>query len=283
MKIAIASGKGGTGKTLVSVNLAHYISENYPIALIDLDVEEPNDFIFIKGQSEKVVDVFKTVPSWLQDSCVLCGKCSEICNFHAVLNLGKSIIVFDELCHSCYACIELCPNNALPAKMKKSGEIKIIESDNLCFIEGRLNVGEEQSAPFIRQVHNYIKKQEAAFPLYIFDCPPGTSCPTIASVNEADFVILVTEPTPFGMNDLTLAVETMLFLKKQIGVVINRDGIGGPEVENYCRKMNIPIIAKIPYDKKIALLYSEGKLIFQKHKVFRKALDNIINEINKLP
>ena len=280
IKIAIASGKGGTGKTLVSVNLAQYMSESTPVALVDLDVEEPNDFLFIKGQSEKVTEVFKAIPSWDEKNCVLCGKCSTVCNFHAILNIGKSVIVFEELCHSCYACSELCPNNALPMKNKKRGEIKQFNDNNLTFIEGRLIVGEEQSAPFIKQVNEYVSKNHNSIPYIIMDCPPGTSCPVIASVKDADLVILVTEPTPFGLNDLKLAVETMLQLQKKVGVIINRYGIGNNDVEDYCIDENIPVIAKIPYDKTIATLYSEGKLIFNVHRNFRETLEKILSFIN---
>lgn len=282
MKIAIASGKGGTGKTLLSVNLASYLSNKQPVVLVDLDVEEPNDLLFFNGQPDVCEDAYKKTPKWDESTCTLCGACSEFCNFHAVLALGKSVVVFDKLCHSCHACSELCPEGALHMKKMKTGEIRRFPHGNLTLIEGRLATGEEQSAPLIRQVHQFVEQHfQDPETLIIMDSPPGTSCPVIAAVKEADLVLLVTEPTPFGLNDLILAAETLKQLGKPAAVIINRAGIGNIDTEAYCANEKLPVISIIPYDKDIALMYSDGHLMYKKHQALRQALEDIHMYINQ--
>ncbi len=264
MKITIASGKGGTGKTTLSTNLARYLAENHKVVLVDLDVEEPNSGLFIKGEPVHQEDKYKMIPVWEPEKCTLCGICQEVCNFHAVLQLGDQIMVFPELCHSCYACSELCPESALPMIPQKMGALKHSLDKNLSFVESRLDIGQEQAVPLIAQTNNYV---DAHFPdniIKFFDAPPGTSCPVIEATKSADFVILVTEPTPFGLHDLKLAIDTMKQLKRPFGVVINRNGIGNDDVIQYCHHENIPILAKIPNDRHIAELYSRAELIYQK-------------------
>lgn len=264
MKIAIASGKGGTGKTTLSTNLAGYFAEKGEVILTDLDVEEPNSGLFIKGESVYKEDKYKMIPEWEQEKCTLCGLCQEVCNFHAVIQLVDLIMVFPELCHSCYACSELCPADALPMIPKKIGELNHFQKDNLTFVESRLDIGQEQAVPLISQTNEYIDKHFHKEALKLYDSPPGTSCPVIEAVKNADFVILVTEPTPFGLHDLKLAVDTLKELKKKFGVVVNRYGIGNDDVVNYCIEENIDLIAKIPNSRRIAELYSRGELIYQK-------------------
>jgi MinD superfamily P-loop ATPase len=280
-KIAIASGKGGTGKTLLSTNLAAYLSQTQLVLLVDLDVEEPDDFLFIHGNIESVSNQYKMIPEWDENKCTLCGICNNSCKYHAVIQLGKTIAVFNELCHSCYACSELCPENALPMQKNKMGEIKKITKGNLTFIESRLEVGEEQAVPLIHQTHDLIDKTLQNISIQIFDCPPGTSCPVVAASKNADYVILVTEPTPFGLNDLKLAVETMRGMEKPMGVVINRYGLGNDEVEKYCADENIQLLAKIPFDKRIATHYSKGELVYDLVDELRNSLDQIIQKIQK--
>lgn len=279
LKIAVASGKGGTGKTLVSTNLAALSSHSTASLLVDLDVEEPNDFLFIPGELELVSDRFKMIPVWDQNTCTLCGICSKVCKYHAVIQLGTYIAVFKELCHGCYACSELCPMGSLPMHPYKMGKISKKRFDNLTFLESRLEIGEEQAVPLIHQTHALVDEKYGDISVQVFDCPPGTSCPVIAAVKDTDFVLLVTEPTPFGLNDLTLAVETMRKLGKPIGVVINRHGIGNDDVEQYCLKEQLPVLAKIPYSRQIAELYSNGNLAFQQVPFLENALRQILSFI----
>jgi MinD superfamily P-loop ATPase len=281
LKLAIASGKGGTGKTLLATNLAAKYSLTKSTLLVDLDVEEPNGFIFIKGKTERVSDQFKMIPEWDEPNCTLCGLCSSTCKYHAVVQLGKFIAVFKELCHSCYACSELCPTQALPMKKHKIGEMTTISSGYLTFIESRLELGEEQAVPLIHQTRQFVNENYKHNEIQIFDCPPGTSCPVIAATREADFVILVTEPTPFGLNDLKLAVETMHKLEKPMGVVINRDGIGNADVESYCEQSKIPVMAKIPFKREIAGHYSKGELVYDKDVGMSDSLNQIFSFIER--
>jgi MinD superfamily P-loop ATPase len=284
MKIAIASGKGGTGKTTLSTNLAGLLAEERQVVLVDLDVEEPNSGLFINAHLIHKEGQFKMVPDWIEDKCTLCGLCQKVCNFNAVIQMGKLIMVFPELCHGCYACSELCPVNALPMIPKKMGELKHFKSRDLQFIESRLNIGEEQAVPLIKHTHQYINTHFNDYFVRIYDSPPGTSCPVIESTKDADYVILVTEPTPFGLHDLKLAVETMKELKKDFGVVINRFGIGNDDVLQYCEDEQIQVLAKIPNNRRIAELYSEGKLIYKEFPEVKtelvKVKDFIINQLN---
>jgi len=275
MKIAIASGKGGTGKTTISTNLASYIARKKKVILADLDVEEPNSGLFVNGRLIRKEDKFKQVPKWIEDNCTLCGNCQEVCNFNAVIQLGPTILVFPQLCHGCFACSELCPSSALPMVPQKMGELQHFENGKLNFVESRLEIGQEQATQLISQTNKYIDEHFSDNIVKIYDAPPGTSCPVIEATKDADFVILVTEPTPFGLHDLKLAVDTMKKLGKKYGVVINRDGIGNDEVMNYCNNENIPVISKIPNDRRIAELYSSGKLIYTEIPEMEKQMEII--------
>lgn len=281
MKIAIASGKGGTGKTTVSTNLSAFLAENQSVILTDLDVEEPNSGLFLSGKLIHSEDKFKVIPEWEKEDCTLCGKCQEVCNFNAVMKLGKMIMVFPELCHGCYACSELCPTKALPMIPKKMGELKHYKLSNIDFVESKLIIGEEQAVPLIKQTIQYVDKNFPKNTIKIFDSPPGTSCPVIEATKDADLVLLVTEPTLFGLNDLKLAVETMNILNKKMGVIINRFGLGDQNVEKYCKENNIEIVAKIPNMRKIAELYSSGKLIYSEIEEVKKEFEKIKDFIFK--
>ncbi len=285
MKITVASGKGGTGKTTISTNLASYIAREKKVILADLDVEEPNSGLFIKGRLIRKEDKFKPIPEWIEDNCTLCGNCQEVCNFNAVIQLGPTILVFPQLCHGCFACAELCPSSALTMVPQKMGELQHFENGKLSFIESRLDIGQEQATQLISQTNKYIDEHFADNIIKIYDSPPGTSCPVIEAVKDADFVVLVTEPTPFGLHDLKLAVETMRKLEKKCGVVINRHGIGNYEVMNYCHNENIPVISKIPNERRIAELYSRGKLIYTEIPEMKKQMeiirDYIMNNVSR--
>ncbi|MCK5029652.1 MAG: ATP-binding protein [Bacteroidales bacterium] len=282
MKIAIASGKGGTGKTTLSTNLTALFAETETIVLTDLDVEEPNSGLFIKGELVKEEIKYKMIPEWKEDTCTLCGECQKVCNFHAVIQLGPQILVFPELCHSCFACSELCPTSSLPMVSQRMGTLNQYKNGNISFIESRLDIGQEQAVPLIAQTNDYIDKTFDENTVKIFDSPPGTSCPVIEATKDVDFVILVTEPTPFGLHDLKIAVETMKELKKDFGVVINRYGIGNDDVVDYCEGNKIPILAKIPNSRKVAELYSKGELVYTEIPEVKQELQNIKNYILNL-
>ena len=281
MTIAIASGKGGTGKTTLSTSLAYFLTRNSKdnIALVDLDVEEPNSGLFMKGEKIATRDIIKQIPEWNKDRCTFCNRCKEVCNFNAITLLPETVLIFPELCHSCYACVELCPEDALKMKPVKSGEIIYHKVNKLNFIEGKINVGEQQAVPAIKDTKDYAGDMMKDG-IQIYDAPPGTSCPVIETTKDADYVILVTEPTPFGLHDLKLSVATMQKLGKSFGVVINRDGIGDEKVENYCNDENIPILGKIPDSREIAERYSQGESIWELPEV-QPELKKIILTIQK--
>ena len=275
LKIAVASGKGGTGKTTLSTNLAHFLANSFPVTLVDLDVEEPDSGLFFSGKPVYQKEIYKMIPDWIAEKCVLCGDCQKRCNFNAIIQLHTIIAVFPELCHSCFACSELCPGSALPMKPQKMGKLKHLKNRNLDFIEGRLDIGQEQAVPLISQTKEYVSTIQPAGEVVIYDSPPGTSCPVIEATKEMDLVILVTEPTPFGLHDLKLAVETMREMNRNFAVVINREGTGNDSVARYCEKENIPVIAKIQNNRTVAELYSRGELIYTKVPEFKQQLEKI--------
>ena len=276
MKITIASGKGGTGKTTLSTNLTSYLSSlGEKVVLADLDVEEPNSALFFKATLTEEQVSNKMIPKWEKADCTYCGECADVCNFNAIVALSDEILVYPELCHSCYACSELCPTNSLPMTAERIGEIKAFTCDSFDLVEGRLDLGQEMAVPLIAQTINYVDENFEKH-LKILDAPPGTSCPVIEASRGSDYVILVTESTPFGLNDLKLAVETMKVLKQNFGVIINRYGIGDSGVESYCQQEGIDIITKVQNDKEVAKLYSKGELIYPKIEHFKNSLDDII-------
>lgn len=282
MRLAIASGKGGTGKTTLAVNLAHVLSFQHQTLLVDLDVEEPNCGIFIQGKALDSREVFRKVPQWDQAKCSLCGKCTAWCSFNALLRLGDMILVLPELCHGCHACSELCPDNALPITDLPLGKMTVYKSGELDFLESRLEIGVEQATPLIGKSLKYVDESFGDSRYQILDCPPGTSCAMVAATKSADFALLVTEPTPFGLHDLGLAVETLRHLQKPFAVVINRSSSHDSMVEDYCQRENIPIWARIPDLRKIARLYSQGSLLHQEVPELKAALDEIIGHLEAL-
>lgn len=257
MKIAIASGKGGTGKTTVATNLAIVMAaHNDRVRLVDCDVEAPNCHIFLQPDIETTEPLCMSVPVVSEDRCDGCGICAEVCQFNAIACVKSRVITFPELCHGCGACLELCPKKAIGRGERLVGFVESGVARGIDFTQGRLQVGETMARPLIRQV----KKSANGADLMLYDAPPGTSCPAIETVSECDCALLVTEPTPFGLNDLILAVEMLRALNVPFSVIVNRTGTGDDGVTHYCRVEGIQIVAEIPYDRNMAEAYAEGVL-----------------------
>jgi MinD superfamily P-loop ATPase len=277
MTIAVASGKGGTGKTTIATNLALVAAERYGyVTLLDCDVEEPNSHIFIKGQKVKEEVVNVKVPEVDESVCTECGACSDFCQYNAIVSLKGKPVVFKEMCHSCGGCSLVCQPKAIHEVDHRIGMINFYSAGKINLIYGLLDVKSPLSPPLISTV----KKYESKNALNIIDAPPGTSCPVIEAIKDADFVILATEPTPFGLNDLILAVEVSRKLNKKFAVAINRVGSGDDRVHKYCKEENILIILEIPDDRKIAELYSNGKTIFENLPEYRKSFEEALTKID---
>ena len=255
MIISIASGKGGTGKTTVATNLA--VSLGSAVQLLDCDVEEPNAHLFMHPVFDLTETVTTPVPEVDMDKCTLCGKCGDICQFKAIVVVGETVLPFEELCHSCGGCMAVCPEDAITEKGRELGIIQKGHRNGIEFIHGKLRVGEAMSPPLINKVLSYTDPAR----LTIVDAPPGTSCPVIESMKNADFVLLVTEPTPFGLHDLKLAVGAVNILDIPCGLVINRSDLGDEKVKEYADQENLPILMEIPFDRQIAEAYSRGDMV----------------------
>lgn len=254
MIIAIASGKGGTGKTLVTTSLALSLKNQEMVQLLDCDVEEPNDHLFLRPVITSSEPVSIPVPRVDYSRCTFCGVCAEVCAYKALAVVPESVLVFDQLCHGCGACSYLCPVNAISEENREMGVVKSGNAGNIEFVQGRLTVGEAMAVPVIRRVKEKIDRDRTV----LLDVSPGTSCPVVEAIDESDYCLLVTEPTPFGLHDLTLAVETVRQLDVPCGVIVNRAVEGQTRVHEYCAAESIPVLADIPLDREIARLYSEG-------------------------
>jgi len=275
MIISVASGKGGTGKTLVATSLALSLSDNYKLQLLDCDVEEPNANILLHLAINQSQRLYIPIPKVDEAKCTYCGKCAEVCAYNAIAVLKEKVLVFPELCHGCGACSYLCPESAITEEGREIGVVERGDSGNLELIQGKLNVGEAMAPPIIREVKKYTDPAN----IVIIDVPPGTSCPVIEAIKGSEFCLLVTEPTPFGLNDLSLAVEVVGKLGISCGVVINRVGVGDEEVERYCHQEGVPILLKIPLDRKIALLYSKGTPLVEGMPRWRKEFLKLFQDI----
>jgi len=276
MLISVASGKGGTGKTTVATNLAFSLGKG--VKILDCDVEEPNAHLFLNPQIEKTETISTPIPLIDEDKCTYCNKCVEICRYKSIVIIGKTILTFPELCHSCGGCMVVCPENAITETGRELGEVAIGKSGNINFIHGKLRIGEAMSPPLINEVRSYIEPDI----INIIDAPPGTSCPVIAAMKGADFILMVTEPTPFGLHDLKLAVDAVKLLGIPCGLVINRSDIGNNDVRVYSEKNNLPILLEIPFDRKIAEVYSKGDLIVEAIPEYKEKFLELYRQIEKL-
>ncbi len=278
MKLAIASGKGGTGKTTIATNLAFLASEGgCSAAYVDCDVEEPNGHLFLKPLIASSRPIGRLHPKVDEDKCTHCGLCGEICQYSAIVCVGHKVLVYPELCHACGGCVLVCRPDAITEVLRDTGTLEAGESGAVRFVRGVLNIGEAMSAPLIRQV----KASAPTADLVIIDSPPGTSCPVIESIRGADLVLLVTEPTPFGLNDLKLAVAMVRALNLPFGVIINRSDVGDGETTAYCRTQGIEVLAEIPDDRRVAEAYSRGALACDTVPAFRTHILNLLTRIWK--
>jgi MinD superfamily P-loop ATPase len=278
MIVSVASGKGGTGKTLVATSLALSLKEREAIQLLDCDVEEPNDHIFLRPLITRSKAVCIPVPKIDEGKCTYCGKCAEVCAYHAIAISPKNALVFPHLCHGCGACSYLCPEKAIAEEMREIGVVESGDADGVRFAHGKLNVGEAMATPVIRMV----KAQAEHSSTVIIDVPPGTSCPVVASVKGSDFCLLVTEPTPFGLNDLALAVDTVRELNIPCGIVLNRVGTGDSGVEEFCHKENLPILLSIPLDMEIARNYSRGITLVQGMPLWKEGFLGLSEQVQEI-
>jgi len=278
MIISVASGKGGTGKTLVATSLALSLKDIDKVQLLDCDVEEPNDHIFLKPLINRSEAVSIPVPKVDEAKCTYCGKCAEVCVYNAMAVFKEKVLIFLELCHGCGACGYLCPEKAISEEGKEIGILEAGNADDVEFAHGRLAIGEAMAPPIIREV----KEQANPNKTIVIDVPPGTSCPVVEAVKDSDFCLLVTEPTPFGLNDLVLAVETVRELNIPCGVVLNRAGVGDGKVEEYCLKEDIPVLLTIPLDIEIARLYSRGVTLVEGMPQWKESFLGLFDRIREI-
>jgi len=289
MIISVASGKGGTGKTTIAVNLALALAKNKEknVQFLDCDVEEPNAHLFLKPVITNSESVKIPVPKIDDEKCNYCGKCAEVCVFNAIAVTKNKVLVFPGLCHGCGACTLFCPENAISEQGREIGILEEGKAGSISFIHGRLNIGEPMAPPIIRKIKKRINKAGIKgkdnnitnHNITLIDAPPGTSCPVIESIKGSDYTILVTEPTPFGLHDLILTVEVLKKLNIPHGVVLNKCDIGDHQVEEYCKKNNIPLLLFIPMDKEIAVAYSQGISIVQINSFYKQKFIQLFQKI----
>jgi len=278
MDIAIASGKGGTGKTTISMSLAsYYADKEISVALLDCDVEEPNVNLFLQAAVDEEVQATVLIPAVNDALCTGCEKCGEICWYSAIVLIKGKPLVLKEMCHSCGGCFLVCPEKAISEVKRTTGIIELGEINGIKYAGGRLNIGEAMSPPLIKDVKNYYPESE----IRIMDSPPGTSCPVIESVRGCDFLVLVSEPTPFGLNDLKLAAEMARAMQIPFGVVENRASAGNNRLSDFCKDESVPLIASIPNTREIAVRYSRGDSISYIRENFSDELEKIADHISR--
>jgi len=283
IKIAVASGKGGTGKTFVATNIFHTLMKNQIEAvLVDCDAEAPNSVAFFKTNQTRAIEVTQLVPVIDTNACTFCGKCHEYCNYNAIFILPpmKIINVIEDLCHGCGACSVACKYDAITEKPVSLGMVNLFSNNGkTTLIEARMNIGVMSPVPIIKAAIKQINDQAE---IAILDSPPGTSCPFIQTVSASDYVILVTEPTPFGLSDLKQSIDTLKKIGNPYGVIINRAGIGNFAVYDWLKENNIPLLMEIPFDEEIAHIYSEGRILTEDNVNYRNQFLDLIKRINHI-
>lgn len=285
MIIAVASGKGGTGKTTVATSLVLSIAadaQGVRPLFLDCDVEEPNAALFLKPSLDEGVEVGIPIPEIDFDKCTFCGRCAEVCVWHAIAVVGQRVLVFPELCHGCGSCTLNCPENAISERLHVMGTVESGPAGPIDFAHGTLNIGEAMAGPVIHRLKQ-MHLQDTHERVAILDAPPGTACPVVETIRGADFVLLVTEPTPFGLHDLKMAVEVARDeMGLPVGVVINRDGIGDAQVDAYCAREGIPILMRIPHDRRIAQAHSDGLPLIEVAPAYRESFKELCEQVRSL-
>jgi MinD superfamily P-loop ATPase len=282
MIIAVASGKGGTGKTTVATALAQTLSRaDFSVSCLDCDVEAPNAHIFIQPSLDYHKDVELLIPKVDADLCTGCGRCAEVCQFHAIVVLGGQTLVFPEMCHGCGSCAMVCPEDAITEVPQTLGVLEGgFSPEGINFGHGLLNVGEPMAVPVITQLKKWRDYMDAD--VVVIDSPPGASCPVVESVRGADFVLLVTEPTPFGLHDLRQAYELTRVINIPTGLIINRDGIGNADVDEYCQEIGLPILMRIPLEREIGHGIAQGKTLLEIHPEYEEVFQELHTRIANL-
>ena len=278
MKVCIASGKGGTGKTLISTSLALVLAETEPVQLLDCDVESPNAHLFFNPSFRQRVPVAVTVPLVDDEACAHCGERARACRFNAIASLPNDTVVYTELCHSCGVCVAACSTGAIAEVSREIGYLDIGDAGAIAFVRGTLNVGEARSSPVIAAVKSYSDPSCTV----LLDAPPGTSCPVVEAMRGCDLAILVSESTPFGLSDLRLAVETARLLDLPFAVVVNRDGLGDNRLDRYCRDEGIPVWGRVPHDRRIAEACARGERAIETSPALRSAVATVAERLQKL-
>jgi MinD superfamily P-loop ATPase len=273
--VSIASGKGGTGKTSIAVNLAISIGN---AQLLDCDVEEPNAHLFFHREPSQVEPISILIPRVNEQLCNHCGECAKICQYNAIFVASERVVIFPELCHSCGGCLLVCPKKAITEERHKIGTLKVVRAEDLELVFGELEVGEPLSVPLIKEVKKKLDVGKNVF----LDSPPGTSCPMIETVKGSDFCILVTEPTPFGLHDLNIAVQVLEDMKIPVGVIVNRADIGDNKIHGFCSEKHIPILLEIPFQRRIAELYSRGVPFSLEIPEWREKLRVLFDEVRRI-
>jgi MinD superfamily P-loop ATPase len=275
MIVSVASGKGGTGKTSVAVNMALSVGN---VQLLDCDVEEPNAYLFLKPKISHTQAVTVSVPVVNEKLCNRCRKCADFCQYNALFVGSNEVLVFPDLCHSCGGCVLVCPAGAISEEQHRIGTLKRGATDDVELVYGELDVQKPMAVPVITAVKRHIRKGKNV----ILDSPPGTSCPVIQTVKGSDFCVLVTEPTPFGLHDLKIIVQVLESMKIPFGVVVNRAGVGDKKGYEFCGEKNIPVLLEIPYDKRIAELYSQGIAFSQEMPEWKEKFQTLFENVRTL-
>ncbi len=281
MQIAVASGKGGTGKTTIATSLALSLASQAKVRYVDCDVEAPNGHLFLKPEFTEITPAVIRIPQIQTEKCTACGRCVEVCEFHALAHVGKNILVFPQLCHGCGSCTWNCPENAIVEVPNPIGTIERgMAMEDIEFFRGLLTISEPMATPIIRQLKKMMHPQLNT--INIYDAPPGASCSVVETLRGVDFALLVTEPTSFGLHDLGQMFGILRDMNIPSGVVINRDGIGDDSLKDILRESNIPILLRVPFDRTLAENLAAGRTLVDVYPQYRNVLRELYQKVTEI-